>query len=207
MEDSWLAWARQLQAISSTGIFFGESDFDKERYEEINHIANQMLAQLGNVPIARIEQLFSDVGDGYVTPKVDVRAAVFRNNEILLVKEKLDGLWTMPGGYADVGLSAVTNVVKEVQEEANIKVKTKKLIAVVHKAQHEYDMDARDFYKLYFLCEQVGAEEPCPGAETESAGYYKLDSLPPQSTGRVIKKHIDLAFEHHQNPDLLATID
>lgn len=200
MEDQWLTWAKRLQAIASTGLYFGESDFDKERYEDIHTIANEMLALLGQVPIKVIENLVPDKAEGYVTPKVDVRGAVFRKNRILLVKEKLDGLWTLPGGYADVCISPAENVQKEIAEEANITVKAERLYGLVHKARHEYDMDTRDFYKLYFLCRQTDSAEPSAGAETSDAAFFSLSDLPPLSTGRVIEKHIHLAAEYLQNP-------
>ena len=207
MENLWLDWAKRLQGIASTGLFFGESDFDKERYEEIHEITKQMLSSLGAVPIQQVTDLFNDAGEGYATPKIDVRAAIIQENKILLVKEKLDGLWTMPGGYADVGTSAANNVSKEVREEANIKVKPLKLFAVVHKAQHNYDLDARDFYKLFFLCRQIDKTVPRPGAETDAACYFTLENLPPLSKGRVIEKHIQLAFTHSLDMSLPTEFD
>tara|TARA_R110002110_G_scaffold412720_1_gene639048 strand:+ start:406 stop:1029 length:624 start_codon:yes stop_codon:yes gene_type:complete len=200
MEDQWLTWAKRLQAIASTGLHFGASDFDKERYQDVHDIANEMLATLGQVPIRTILDLVPDTAEGYATPKIDVRGAVFKANKILLVKEKLDGLWTLPGGYADVCISPSENVEKEIQEEANISVKAERLYGLVHKARHEYDMDARDFYKLFFLCRQTDTAAPCAGAETLDADYFALDQLPPLSTGRVIEKHIHLAAEYLENP-------
>ena len=200
MEDQWLTWAKRLQAIASTGLHFGESDFDKERYQDIFTIANDMLAQLGQLPIKTIVGLAPDSKDGYATPKVDVRGAVFKGAQILLVREKLDGLWTLPGGYADVCISPSENIEKEVSEEANIQVKAERLYGLVHKARHEYDMDSRDFYKLYFLCRQTDSAEPTAGMETLDARFFPLNNLPPLSTGRVIEKHILLAAEYLQNP-------
>lgn len=209
MEDLWLNWAKRLQAISSTGQFFGESDFDKERYDEIFEIANSMLARLGDVPLQRIVNLIPDAGEGYTTPKVDVRGAIFSTSRrILLVQEKLDNLWTLPGGYADVGISAADNIEKEVREEANIKVRAIKLFGVFHKAQHEYDQDMRDFYKLFFICEPLNNNaDPLPGAETKAVGYFDLSNLPPLSKGRVIEKHIRLAYDYLNNPELPTTFD
>jgi ADP-ribose pyrophosphatase YjhB (NUDIX family) len=207
LEHSWLAKAKKLAAIASTGLHFGESEFAHERYHEIHGIASAMLADLGEVSIKKIENLLGPTGTGYETPRVDVRGAVFRAGKILLVKEKLDGLWTLPGGYADVGISAADNIVKEVEEEANIAVRAGKLFAVVHKAAHEYDMDIRDFYKFYFLCEQKGDAEPTTGPETTAVGFFSLDNLPPLSTGRVIEKHIRLAAEHLNNPTLPTYFD
>lgn len=207
MEDQWLAWAKRLQAISSSGLHFGESDFDKERYEEIATIANDMLAMIGKVPIERIESLVPDFAEGYATPKVDVRGAIIRDGKILLVREKLDRRWTMPGGYADVGISAAENVEKEVMEEANIPVSASKLFGLFHKARHEYDADARDFYKLYFLCEPLDDTEPSPGMEVLDAAFFPPGDLPTLSTGRVIEKHIHLAFEYAGQPDKIVTFD
>lgn len=200
LEDHWLTIAKRLQALASTGLHFGASDFDKERYAEIHDLATQMLANLSQVPIKTIADLIGQPGTGYETPRVDVRGAVFRDEKILLVREKLDGLWTLPGGYADVGISAADNIVKEISEEANLAVRVKQLYAVVHKARHEYDQDIRDFYKLYFVCEHRYDADPYAGAEVSDVGFFALDELPPLSTGRVIEKHIRLAEEFRHNP-------
>lgn len=207
MEDSWLRLAKRLHAIASTGLFFGESDFDKERYEEVGNIARQMQADLAVKPIKQLPELFPDYSDGYATPKVDVRAAIIRDETILLVKEKFDGLWTLPGGYADVGLSAAENVIKEVSEEAGLNVLASRLIGVFHKAKHEYRPDVRDFYKFYFLCEEAGDLEPSIGLETSEVGFFSANNLPPLSTGRSIEKHILMAFDFHQSPDKPAVFD
>lgn len=207
MEDDWLAIAKRLHAIASTGLNFGESAFDRERYQEVADIATRMLADLGNRPINRITELFPDFGQGYATPKIDVRGAVIRNGRILLVQEQLDGLWTLPGGYADVGLSAAENVVKEVQEEAGLEVSAAKLIGVFHKAKHEYNQDPRDFYKFYFLCRESTTAAPAIGPETRDVGFYYPDELPPLSRGRSIEKHIRTAFEFRDNPDQAALFD
>jgi len=113
----------------------------------------------------------------------------------------------LPGGYADVGISASDNIEKEVFEEANIAVKATKLFGVFHKAQHEYDQDVRDFYKLFFICKPVNNGDPAPGAETKAVGYFDVSNLPPLSKGRVIEKHIHLAYDHLDNPNLATTFD
>jgi len=200
MENQWLAYAKKLQAIASTGLFFGADEFDKERYREVGEIAQQMLSDLAEVPLERIAQLIPDYAAGYTTPKVDVRGAVISNNKILLVQERSDQLWTLPGGYADVGISAADNTEKEISEEANLQVKASKLFAVRHKARHNYKPDVRDFYKFYFLCEAADDATPAPGAETMDAQYFAQTALPPLSTGRVIAEDIHMAFEHYHNP-------
>ena len=208
MENSWLSHAKKLQAIASTGLHFGESEYDKERYAEVAGIADQMLADLGQVPIQAIAKLFPERGKGYANPQIDVRGAVIQEDKILLVRERADGLWTLPGGYADVGLSAAENTVKEVQEEAGLTVVTNRLYAVRHKAKHGYDADMRDFYKLFFLCTPVDAEQlPAPGPETSDAAYLSLDALPPLSRGRVIEEDIELAFAASRDPNFLTQFD
>lgn len=207
MTEHWLELAKRLQALASTGLHFGAHEFDKERYAEIGDIANRMLADLGNVDVARIKDLIPGYGKGYATPLIDVRAAVFRDDKILLVHERMDGLWTMPGGYADVGFSASENVVKEVQEEASLDVRAVRLFCVRHKAKHAYQLDVRDFYKFFFLCECLSEDEPQPGMETLDVGYFSSDALPPLSKGRVIEDDIRLAFEYRREPQRATLFD
>jgi ADP-ribose pyrophosphatase YjhB (NUDIX family) len=208
VEDEWLSHAKKLQAIASTGLHFGASDYDKERYAEVADIADHMLANLGKVPLKAIASLFPEHAKGYANPQIDVRGAVIRQGKILLVKECSDGLWTLPGGYADVGLSAAENTVKEVHEEASVAVQATRLYAVKHKAKHAYDADMRDFYKFYFLCEPIHpAQQPAPGPETSAAAYFSLGEIPPLSTGRIIAADLELAFEASRDPNFLTQFD
>jgi ADP-ribose pyrophosphatase YjhB (NUDIX family) len=207
MEDMWLACAKRLQSIASTGLHFSQDKHDKEQYEEIAAIANKMLSLLGSVPVSRIQSLVSDFAQGYATPKVDVRGAVIEREKVLLVRETSDGLWTLPGGFADVGISPSENIVKEIWEEASIKVKATGLYSIRHKAKHGYNPDARDFYKLFFLCDSVGESIPEPGLETTEVGFFALDELPRLSRDRVLEEDIVAAFEFQKNPSKLALFD
>jgi len=194
MENQWLTYAKRLQAIASTGLFYAKEDFDRERYSEIAQIANGMLAEIGSVPVERIVGLVSDFSRGYATPKVDVRGAVIKDGSILLVREKGDGLWSLPGGFADVGSSAAENVVKEILEETGLSVAARRVYAVRHKAKHPYGSDARDFYKLFFLCDPIDESQIRPGHEVTDAAFFSRDQIPPLSRGRVIESDIDAAF-------------
>jgi len=207
MEDQWLKWAKRLQAIASTGLHFSKDDFDRERYREVATIAHSMLASLGNIPIERIEGLLSDFAKGYATPKIDVRGAVIENAKVLLVREKSDGLWTLPGGFADVGLSATENVIKEIREETGIRVSVTALYSVRHKAKQIYEPDIRDFYKMFFLCRRVDAVPPKPGCEILDAAFFARNSLPQLSKGRVIEGDIEAAFAFHENPEQTVVVD
>jgi len=193
MENQWLAYAKRLQAIAETGLAYCKDDFERERLEEIGTISRRMMAQLMSTPIEKIEAISADAR-GYATPKIDVRGAVISGGRILLVREKSNGLWTLPGGYADVGLSAAENVVKEVREEAGIVVRATALYALRHKAKGPFKHDARDFYKLYFLCEPIDATPPGAGAETDSAQFFPPDGLPALCPERVVEEDIRRAF-------------
>lgn len=194
MEPLWLTYGKRLQAIASTGLHYARDQFDRERYEEIASIANEMLAALGSIPIERIEGLVSDFARGYATPKVDVRGALVEDGTILLVCEQSDALWTLPGGFADVGLSPARNVEKEIHEEAGLTVSAHRLYGVRHKASSGYSPDVRDFYKLFFLCDRTGREIASPGSEIVEARFFARDALPPLSRGRTIESDIDAAF-------------
>jgi len=207
MEDQWLTYAKRLQAIASTGLHFSRDEHDRERFGELGEIAASMLAALGNVPLARIPGLVSDFAKGYATPKVDVRGALIENDQILLVRERSDGRWTLPGGFADVGLSAAQNVQKEMLEEAGLAVTARQLYGVRHKAKRPYEPDARDFYKLFFICDRVDAAAPAAGGETSDARFFRSDHLPELSLGRVLETDIAAAFAYHRGELQAASFD
>lgn len=199
MENIWLSYAKRLQSIAETGLAYAKDNYDRERYAEVSDIAIRMIASLGHVPIERIQNLVTNFSEGYATPKVDVRGAVFKNNRILLVKEKSDNLWTLPGGFADVGFSAAENIEKEIKEEAGISVKAQRLYSVRHKAKGSFKQDARDFYKLYFICGQIDNSDLHPGLETLDVAYFYEEAIPPLSTGRVIEEDLELAWRFHRD--------
>lgn len=207
MEDRWLTHAKRLQAIASTGLHFARDPYDRERYEEMAAIANAMLADLAGVPIERIENLVSDFARGYATPKVDVRGALIEDGRILLVRERSDRRWTLPGGFADVGLSAAENVAKEIEEEAGLRVDVRALYGVRHKAKQPYEPDARDFYKLFFLCDRDDAAAPRPGPETIDVGFFPPGGLPELSRARVTEADILAAFDFLDGKRAAALFD
>ena len=207
MESLWLTYAKRLQAIGSTGLYFSQGEFDRERYREIAEIANEMLAKLGDIPVERIAGLVSDFAKGYMTPKVDVRGAIIEGREILLVREKSDGRWALPGGFADVGRSAAENVVKDIRDEAGLSVAARALYSVRHKAKQPYSADARDFYKLFFLCERVDTEAPCAGGEIMDVGFFSPENLPVRSPQRVVETDIRRAFAFHDGLISAASFD
>ncbi len=200
-EPDWLAVARELQALAQNGLTYTENPYDVERYEQLLKAVAKMLAHGFSVDPVDVQDVFGGLR-GYVTPQVDVRGAIFRGDTVLLVQEKSDQRWTLPGGFCDVNLSSAENVVKEIHEEATVDAKVKKLIGVYDKRKHlpEESRQYRHIYKIFYLCEIISGE-PAPGMETQGAEFFQVQSLPPLSIGRVAETQIMEAYAHHQDPD------
>lgn len=206
MENEWLTYAKRLQASALTGLAYAKGEYDIERYREIKEIADAMLSKLFMAPTTQIAAL-APGSRTYVTPMNDVRGAVIEDDRILLVRERVSGLWTLPGGFADVGLSAAENVVKEIAEEACIDVVAKQLYSVRHKAKGPFKPDAREFYKFYFLCERTGDAVPRPGPEVSDAAFFPLDRLPRLCKDRIVEEDIERAFAHYRSPGQSTLFD
>ena len=201
----WLKWAREIEAIGQTGLHFSKDVFDSTRYRRLVGIASEILAQYSSIPEERFEQTFLSQ-EGYATPKVDVRAAVFKEDKILMVQERMDGNWSIPGGYADINERPSAMVEREVMEESGFIVKATKLAGVYESNQNRLPLTVFHAYKLVFLCELVGGEGR-PGDETLAVDFYGLDQLPPLSTTRVTRRIIEEAFAHSHDPLRLAAFD
>ena len=200
-EPIWLARAKRILALAQSGQHFTRDQYDRERYDELVDIATAMLADLGNVPLTRLDGLFPPHVGGYATPSLDIRCAVVRDGRVLLVQEAQDGKWAMPGGFADIGLSAAENAEKEVFEESGLKVRAARLYAVTHKQKHDYPPDARDFYKFYFLCLEDTHFAPVTGPETLDVGFFDPDAPPILSNVRTNLEDIRMAVQAARMPD------
>lgn len=198
-----LSIAKRLQSIAQAGIFYSEDKpFDRERYQEIADISVQILGQLTDEPIEKIGNLFTQERDGYQTPKVDIRAVVFNESgEILMVKEKVDGRWSLPGGWADVGYSPAEVAVKEVQEETGLDVKTVRILGIFDKRNHPHPPEGWYVYKIFILCEKIGGEISKDTTETSDIQYFSLENLPPLSEPRIVFSQIKMMFDYRNNPE------
>ena len=196
-----LSIAKRLQSIAQAGIFYSEDKpFDRERYEEISDLSVQILSNLTDEPIEKITNLFTQERDGYQTPKVDIRAVVFNElGEILMVKEKVDCCWSLPGGWADVGYSPSEVAVKEVREETGLEVKTVRLLAVMDKKNHSHPPEGWYVYKIFILCEKIGGNILSNTIETSDIQYFSLKNLPPLSEPRNVYSQIKLMFEYRDD--------
>jgi ADP-ribose pyrophosphatase YjhB (NUDIX family) len=202
----WLTWARRLQAISQTGLTYCKDKFDIQRYKEVRQLAAEMMAAGANaadpVPIAN---LFGQQA-GYATPKIDVRTAAFRGDRVLLVRELEDGLWTLPGGWADVGEPPSIAAAREVQEESGYQVRITKLAAFFDRNLHDHPPYAFHCYKVFFTGEVVGGAAQNSN-ETADAQFFAENDLPPLSVIRVTPAQIALLFEHYRHPERPTSFD
>lgn len=197
--------ARRLFALSQTGLHFTLQEYDRERYREIAEIGAQMLA---NESQHRPEDLHATwfVEDGYSTPKIDVRGAIFRNDTVLLVRETIDGLWTMPGGWADVNDSPSQAVEKEIEQESGFTAQAVKLAALYDRNKHEHPPYLFHAWKAFFICDITGGA-PRLSNETDAVEFFALDALPELSTGRATAAQIRRMFVHHLQRDLPTEFD
>lgn len=202
----WLEWARRLQAISQTGLTYARDPFDVERYEAIREISAEIMADgAGVTDAARIVDLFR--GDvGYATPKVDVRAAVFDGDRLLLVREREDGLWTLPGGWADIGSAPGVNAAREVREESGYECELVKLAAVYDRDLHGHPSIPFYTYKLFFVARLAGGAA-AHSVETDGVDFFAEDEIPPLSLTRVTPAQIRHMFEHHRHPEWPTSFD
>jgi ADP-ribose pyrophosphatase YjhB (NUDIX family) len=188
---------KRIQALAEIGLEFSQNTFDRERYGELHEISLQMMNQITDVPVEKIVPVIQDK-NGYKTPKVDVRAVVFNESgEILLIQEKADNCWAMPGGWADVGYSPAEVAVKECFEEAGIKVETQKLLAVLDKQKQNMPPAFEYVYKIFLLCKKLD-NNISTGSETSDVGWFAENNLPKLSTPRNTVKQIKLMFRYYR---------
>lgn len=201
----WLSWAREIQALSQTGYHYSENDYQRERYLRLTEIAAEIISEFSQLEyFPLIDAFHAQVG--YATPRVDVRGAVFRNGKLLMVRERVDGGWTMPGGWADVGDVPSESAEREVWEETGFRVKASKIIGIYDGNRVE-PLEVFHAYKIFFLCELLGGEAS-PSKETSEVAFFGADEIPGTLSGeRTRPRHIQDAFAALADPDRPAVFD
>lgn len=203
-DDVWKQWAQELQFLAQCSLAYSKDKFDRERSERIREIACEMLSFKYDLPLEKIKMDFA--GEiGYQTPKVETRAAVIKDNKILLVKEQFDGKWALPGGYQDVNMSIRENVIKESSEEAGAEVNPIKVVAVLDYNRHHHVNFPLGMVKIFVLCEYINHSFN-ENTETLGAEFYSLDDLPELSITRTTKKQLEMCFECYKDPENWDTI-
>ena len=191
----WLKWAREIQAISQTGLHYAENPYQKQRFSRLSEISAEIISEYAGVKVGDLNDIFTRQ-IGYATPRIDVRGAVFQADNLLLVREILDGGWTMPGGWVDVGDTPSGAVEREVFEESGFEVKARKVIGV-YDANRTGPLEIFHAFKIVFLCDIVSGE-PHTSDETSEVAFFSRSKLPTSLSGeRTRPRHLDDAFNAH----------
>ena len=193
MNNKWLEWATELQSIAQAGLTFGENQYDRDRYQHIRDLSVDILHEYTEMDHNKIRDLFASE-TGYQTPKVDIRAAVFNENRILLVNEKIDGKWSLPGGWADVNSSVSDSAVRECFEEAGALVKPERIVAIHLGNRHNNHNFPFTIYKIFVECELIEYRF-AENTETLGSDFFSQDNLPELSTERNTSEQINMCFE------------
>jgi ADP-ribose pyrophosphatase YjhB (NUDIX family) len=205
LQPNWLSWARTVQAVAQNGLTYADSPFDRERYAKLAALAEEIFAtytgQTGEALTAWL-----NVQPGYVTPKVDVRGACFRDGRLLLVRERIDGRWCLPGGWADVGDVPSEAAVREVREEAGFTCVARKVLGVFDANRGGGPLSAFHAFKIIFACEITGGEAR-PDHEILEVGWFGRAEMPPLSGNRTTAAQLAECFAHLDDPSRPTTFD
>ena len=200
----WFAWAQEIFSLSQSGLTYSGNEYDIERYKRLQEITAEMIASQSEVSKTSVLESFS-MQAGYITPKVDVRGAVVQDGKILLIQERADGNWAMPGGWADLGNSPASVAEREVWEESGFRVKAEKVVAVIDANRLE-PMEFYHAYKIIFLCTLLDGEART-SYETLAVDFFDPNHLPPLSVYRTNEAMLEEVFAHVADPDRPTAFD
>ena len=201
----WLSIAKKIHSIAQTGLTFTKDKFDRERYNELLELSIQIMNNITEIDHEKLNFVFNrDIG--YQTPKVGIRAVVFRDDKLLLVKEKMDNKWCLPGGYADTGMTPGEIAVNEVQEESGYIVKPIRILGLIDYNKYQERPFPFDLYQLFMECEIIGGEAKT-GIETSAVDFFDINHLPELSERRVTKEQILKMHELCTNRELEPIFD
>jgi len=209
LQRALLALGDEIRAIARTGLHYTDGDYDRERYERLIEIAARVAADAALQPPAELEALYRSADAGYITPKLDARMAVFRGDQVLLVLERSDQRWALPGGYVDVGDTPSEAAVRETAEEAGLCVRALRLAGIFdYRLEPAAPPALFHIHKLLFVGELLDpSAEPQAGHEVADAAFHPLDALPELSLGRTLPRHIAAAHRIHRDPTAPAQFD
>lgn len=205
MREELHDWFTQLRAIAQYGLTYSKDVYDRDRFTQVRAIASAIGSKLVTASAPQLEQALA-LEVGPPSPKLDVRAAVFQGDAILMVQEASDQRWSLPGGWIDVGESPAHAVEREVKEETGYDCRARKLIGVFDRRRHAHSPTLLHIYKLFFWCELTGGA-PAVSVETTAVDFFSLDRLPELSTARVTRAQIERAFVHRARPELPTEFD
>lgn len=200
----FLTWTKDLQSIAQAGLYYGKDVFDRERYEKIREISAQMMSEISDLDVGKVKDLFCNE-IGYQTPKIDTRSAIFKNDRILLVREK-NGTWSLPGGWCDYNVSVAENAVKETREESDFDVKVIRLIAVQDRAKHNSPLYPYGVCKMFFECSITGGEFK-ENSETTAVDFFTENLLPDLAIEKNNEEQLKMCFKAHRDEHWMPLVE
>ncbi len=196
----------RIKAIADTGLLYADNEFDKERYAALRDASFRLMSEISEHPVDTIRDHFPLVMD-YPTAKVDIRGLLLApDKKILLVKESMDGRWSLPGGWADVGYSPKENITREFKEETGLTVIPEKLLAVFDKKMHPHPPQPFYTYKMVFYCRPLTSVME-KGFDVLDVQYFDIAHLPDLSEDRILKSQLDLLLEKIKRADFTTYVD
>ncbi|WP_433759555.1 NUDIX hydrolase N-terminal domain-containing protein [Nocardia sp. CA-135398] len=207
LEEQIRHHALTLASIANNGLVFTADVFDRQRYEQTQSIATELLALVSNGTPAELDKIVS-LEEGYMTPKIDVRGGVFDDTgRVLLIRDRSDEQWTLPGGWCDILEPPSEAIEREVQEESGLTVRASKLVAVLDRDVQKHEpVFPYHVYKMFFLCDIESHGVPSP-IETMEVDWFPVEKLPELSKSRVLEGQIRLLHEHWAKPELPTVFD
>lgn len=194
ISENLLNSVKKIKSLAEAGLVYNQENYDAERYEELRAISLEMMSVLSDLPVEQFQNFFMPEAD-YPTPKVDVRGLILNDSgKILLVKETIDNKWTLPGGWADIGITPKENILKEIEEETGFKAEVKRLLAVIDKRNYPHPPQSHYVYKLCFLCEIIEGGIS-PNFDIGEVGWFDLNDLPKLSVDRILEEQLVNLYE------------
>ena len=195
--EKWLKWAIEIQSLAQAGLTYTDNVYDIERYGRLREIAAEIIEEKSNISLEKVKDLFCNE-NGYQTPKIDTRAAIFKDDKILLTHEN-NGTWAMPGGWCDVLESVKSNTIKEVKEETGLDVETIKIISIQDRNKHNKPIYAYGVCKIFVLCNIIGGEF-IENIETTEIKYFSLDEIPNNlAEEKTNNEQIEMCFKAYKD--------
>ena len=203
--EKWLNWAIEIQSLAQAGLAYTNNVYDIERYERLREISAEIISEKSDLSLEKTKDLFCNE-TGYQTPKIDTRAAIFKDDKILLVHEN-NGTWSLPGGWCDVLESVKSNTVKEVREETGLDAVAKKIIAVQDRNKHNKPIYAYGVCKIFVLCDVISGKFE-KNIETTEINYFSLEDLPDNlAEEKTNKEQIEMCFKAFKDANWQVQFD
>ncbi|MCW3080422.1 NUDIX hydrolase [Segetibacter sp.] len=197
---------KRLKSLADVGLLYCKNEYDKERYLELQQISLNLFAEVSGTSREDLTCIFPPAKD-YPTAKVDIRGVMISaDKKILLVQESVDGKWSLPGGWADIGFSPKETIIKECKEETGLDVIPDRLLAVFDKKMHPHPPQPFYVYKMVFYCREL-TTEITKGFDVLDVDYFAFDNLPTLSEDRILSSQIKLLVTKVLEDDYEVYVD